>query len=318
MKREYWRNTIILLLLMALFIAACGGNNSAEPEPTEAADTAETTDTGAEEEADAGEEPADEEEDAAVAADGEAEIRFAYYADGKEADVMQVLIDEFMAQNPGVNVILDVVPYATIDEQLPVQVETGEGPDMARITNFGAYSGKLLDLRRRERFAVQHTALHIEGLVTAGKAVDCFRQPDGVLVTESDGDRPCKPLGDGCAVAIADRDPRKRVLGYQILSACGANRATQLGDLSDVETAIVGHDRDRCPSEFLGEQLDRLFFLCSVHCSVSLRRRAYAAAFAVVESTRTPGPIVVDTAMVSMYCPLALAGLFFLRLPRTE
>ncbi len=43
--------------------------------------------------------------------------------------------------------ILDVVPYATIDEQLPVQVETGEGPDLARITNFGAYQGKLLDLR---------------------------------------------------------------------------------------------------------------------------------------------------------------------------
>ena len=32
--------------------------------------------------------------------------------------------------------------YSTIDEQLPVQVETGEGPDMARITNFGAYRGK--------------------------------------------------------------------------------------------------------------------------------------------------------------------------------
>ncbi|MGD8732727.1 MAG: extracellular solute-binding protein, partial [Anaerolineales bacterium] len=35
----------------------------------------------------------------------------------------------------------------TIDEQLPVQVETGEGPDMARITNFAAFKGKLLDLR---------------------------------------------------------------------------------------------------------------------------------------------------------------------------
>ena len=39
------------------------------------------------------------------------------------------------------------MPYKTIDEQLPVQVETGEGPDLARITNFGAYKGKLLDLR---------------------------------------------------------------------------------------------------------------------------------------------------------------------------
>ena len=50
------------------------------------------------------------------------------------------------SQHPDINVILDVVPYATIDEQLPVQVETGEGPDMARITNFGVYEGKLLDM----------------------------------------------------------------------------------------------------------------------------------------------------------------------------
>jgi alpha-1,4-digalacturonate transport system substrate-binding protein len=75
------------------------------------------------------------------------EIRFMYYADGIEADVMQPIVDEFMAANPEITVVLDVVPYDTIDQQLPVQVETGEGPDMARITNFGAYSGKLLDLR---------------------------------------------------------------------------------------------------------------------------------------------------------------------------
>ena len=52
-----------------------------------------------------------------------------------------------MAENPDITVVLDVVPYKTIDEQLPVQVESGEGPDLARITNFGAYKGKLLDLR---------------------------------------------------------------------------------------------------------------------------------------------------------------------------
>jgi alpha-1,4-digalacturonate transport system substrate-binding protein len=76
-----------------------------------------------------------------------AEIRFTYYADGNEAEVMQGIVDDFMAANPDITVVLDVVPYQTIDEQLPVQVETGEGPDMARITNFGAYKGKLLDLR---------------------------------------------------------------------------------------------------------------------------------------------------------------------------
>jgi alpha-1,4-digalacturonate transport system substrate-binding protein len=75
------------------------------------------------------------------------ELRFTYYADGVEADVMQPLVDQFMAEYPYITVVLDVVPYQTIDEQLPVQVESGEGPDLARITNFGAYMGKLLDLR---------------------------------------------------------------------------------------------------------------------------------------------------------------------------
>ena len=75
------------------------------------------------------------------------EIRFSYYADGVEAEVMQPIIEKFMAENEDIIVILDVVPYSTIDEQLPVQVEAGQGPDMARITNFAAFRGKLLDLR---------------------------------------------------------------------------------------------------------------------------------------------------------------------------
>lgn len=75
------------------------------------------------------------------------ELRFMYYADGNEADIMQPLLDQFMAENEDITVVLDVVPYQNIDEQLPVQVEAGEGPDLARITNFAAFQGKLLDLR---------------------------------------------------------------------------------------------------------------------------------------------------------------------------
>jgi alpha-1,4-digalacturonate transport system substrate-binding protein len=40
---------------------------------------------------------------------------------------------------------VDIVPYATIDEQLPIQVEAGEAPDIARVTNFGIYQGHYLD-----------------------------------------------------------------------------------------------------------------------------------------------------------------------------
>ena len=114
------RLLFVLLLIATMLLAACGEKATETPDvvPTEEPPAAETV-----------------------------ELRFTYYADGNEADVIQPILDDFMAENPDITVILDVVPYATIDEQLPVQVETGEGPDLARITNFGAYKGKLLDLR---------------------------------------------------------------------------------------------------------------------------------------------------------------------------
>ena len=121
------RTLFALLTILTLLVSACGGT----PEPTQPPVGQPTTAA----------EPtkATEPEDV--------ELRFSYYADGKEAEVMQPILDKFMAANPGISVILDVVPYNTIDEQLPVQVETGEGPDLARITNFAAFQGKLLDLR---------------------------------------------------------------------------------------------------------------------------------------------------------------------------
>ena len=124
------RNTFALLMTVVLVISACA---QATPEPTKAPTVAPTKPPAAK--------PT---ETPAVEA---VELRFTYYADGNEADVMQPILDKFEAENPGITVMLDVVPYDTIDKQLPVQVETGEGPDLARITNFAAYRGKLLDLR---------------------------------------------------------------------------------------------------------------------------------------------------------------------------
>ncbi len=131
MKRKHWRRITIIFALMAILLAACGQAATEAPAPTSPPEAA--TEAPA---------PTDEPMD-----EGMAEIRFAYYADGNEAEVMQGILDRFMAANPDINVILDVVPYDTIDQQLPVQVETGEGPDLARITNFGAFRGELLDLR---------------------------------------------------------------------------------------------------------------------------------------------------------------------------
>ena len=128
------KTLLALLFITALLLTACGG----AAEPTEAPEAPAATDAPVVEDV----EEAEEAEEMAPA-----ELRFAYYADGVEADVIQPILDAFMAEHPEITVVLDVVPYDTIDTQLPVQVETGEGPDLARITNFGAYNGKLLDLR---------------------------------------------------------------------------------------------------------------------------------------------------------------------------
>jgi alpha-1,4-digalacturonate transport system substrate-binding protein len=69
-----------------------------------------------------------------------------YYQDAAEASVMAPLIKKFEQANPGITVELDVVPYTNITNQLPAQVQAGQAPDMARITNFGAFRGYLLDL----------------------------------------------------------------------------------------------------------------------------------------------------------------------------
>lgn len=75
------------------------------------------------------------------------EVRFLCYQDGTECDVYTDLLNAFMEENPDISVVVDVVPYATIRDNLRVQVEAGEAPDMARITDFGGMAGFYLDLR---------------------------------------------------------------------------------------------------------------------------------------------------------------------------
>ncbi|MBB6180286.1 ABC transporter substrate-binding protein [Pseudorhizobium flavum] len=80
---------------------------------------------------------------AAVAGD----VRVMWYSDGVEGEVMKDLVDRFMKENPGINVILDNVAYSVIKEQLPVQLEAGNGPDIARVTAIKDLARHWLDLR---------------------------------------------------------------------------------------------------------------------------------------------------------------------------
>ena len=75
------------------------------------------------------------------------ELRLTWYDDGNEGEVLRDLLDRFEADNPDISVVVDTIAYSAILEQLPVQVEAGQAPDMARVTNFPGLTGYYLDLR---------------------------------------------------------------------------------------------------------------------------------------------------------------------------
>ncbi len=85
---------------------------------------------------------------AATVAQAQTELRFACYADGNECEVYRDLLDGFEKANPDISVLVDVVPYRSgILEGLPVTLEAGEGPDVARVTDITGLSRHLLDIR---------------------------------------------------------------------------------------------------------------------------------------------------------------------------
>ncbi len=75
------------------------------------------------------------------------DVRIMWYSDGVEGEVLKDLIDRFMKDNPDIKVTIDNVSYSVVREQLPVQLEAGDGPDIARVTNLKALSKHWLDLR---------------------------------------------------------------------------------------------------------------------------------------------------------------------------
>src|SRR5262245_29166839 len=74
------------------------------------------------------------------------DLRFVCYQDGNECEVMSDLLTRFTQQNPTIRVTVDTVPYRAILESLPVQLATNQGPDLARITDYGPLARYSLDL----------------------------------------------------------------------------------------------------------------------------------------------------------------------------
>lgn len=76
-----------------------------------------------------------------------ATVRIAWYSDGNEGEVLADLLKRFEAQNKDIKVVLDQVPYKAITENLPVQLASGQGPDIARVVDLGGIARYALDMR---------------------------------------------------------------------------------------------------------------------------------------------------------------------------
>ena len=76
-----------------------------------------------------------------------ADLRITCYSDGNECPVQKELTAQFTKENPDVNVTIDEVPYSAILQSLPVQLAAGNGPDIARVTDFGPLMRYFLDIR---------------------------------------------------------------------------------------------------------------------------------------------------------------------------
>jgi alpha-1,4-digalacturonate transport system substrate-binding protein len=83
----------------------------------------------------------------AGAAMAQTEVRVMWYSDGVEGEVIADLLARFEAEHPEIDIVLDNVAYQVIQEQLPIQLASGEGPDIARVTNLKAQAEHWLDLR---------------------------------------------------------------------------------------------------------------------------------------------------------------------------
>ena len=76
-----------------------------------------------------------------------AELRVSCYSDGNECDVLREIAVQFTASHKATTITIDQVSYKSILESLPVQLAAGNGPDIARVTDFGTLAPYLLDIR---------------------------------------------------------------------------------------------------------------------------------------------------------------------------
>ncbi len=82
-----------------------------------------------------------------IGAASAADIRVMCYQDGNECEVYKDLAGQFMKAHPDIHIGIEIVPYIAVMQSLPVQLAAGNGPDIARVTDFGDIGKYLLNLR---------------------------------------------------------------------------------------------------------------------------------------------------------------------------
>src|SRR5687768_5703635 len=83
-----------------------------------------------------------------VQAQDPVELRLTWYDDNpRESEALRAALDAFEAENPDITVVIDTIDYAEgILKTLPLQIQAGEGPDIARLTAFTSLTDYYLDI----------------------------------------------------------------------------------------------------------------------------------------------------------------------------
>ena len=75
------------------------------------------------------------------------ELRFLCFNEGNECEIYADLLSRFSQEHPDIAVAVEVMDEADIASHLSEAVDTGGGPDIARIADYPAFAGRYLDLR---------------------------------------------------------------------------------------------------------------------------------------------------------------------------
>ena len=84
-----------------------------------------------------------------------------------EGDALLALLDAFVEANPNITVEQVFNPSGTLQDSFVAAAGAGEGPDMARVTNFDAFKGFYLDLRPLVEDAAYWEASFAPGVLAA-------------------------------------------------------------------------------------------------------------------------------------------------------